>query len=47
VIKTPEKEEKVETPLIDFTEKAMVKLVHIVFAAARTIVKELKELIRN
>jgi len=47
VVKTSEKEEKVETPLIDFTEKAMLKLVHLVFKAARTIVRELKELIRN
>ena len=33
VVKTSEKGEKVETPIIDLAEKAMVKLVHLVFGA--------------
>ena len=41
-----EKEEKkTQTPLIDLAERATVRVVHLVFKAARTIVSEAKRLV--
>jgi len=47
VIKTSEKEKKVETPIIDLAERATVRLVRVVFGAARAVVRQFKELVKD
>ena len=40
-------EKEVKTPLIDLAERATVKMVRLVFRAARAVVKQFKELVRD
>ena len=40
-------EKEVKTPIIDLAERATVKLVRLVFGAARAVVKQFKELVKD